>query len=515
MKKFFFLATAAIGMMVGCQTQEQTTPVDESTPMAVVFGVNSPVATVSTKAGVDAWTGQKLYIFGYERETSAFDGEAFIENVEVTVDNTTLEQDVTPKHMVNSVEESFFYASDNTTYDFYGYYVDDAAKPVYTDDNGDPATEVVASAERVYIPVTIDGTQDLMIAKASQIEDVKGTAVEPYRAYSAYSARKGIKPVLNFEHQLARFHFYVVAGSESTVVDDKATPETTDDEGLVVTGINILEAKVNADLNIVGKTRGLVDNANTATTTTLSLKEADGADLTATGPAQWFADKTERMKKENMTKIGESVMVIPGETEYKMAFSLDQLGVETAIDPTEVTLDYTQFGDEAVADGAFVAGKQYDVILTVYGLEEIVITAKLSKWEDGGSFGYDPDDEWAEPTIPTTGSLYVHDDLTWAKLPKSYRESNPWDDATYDTLPYLAVWYPAIETGASVVVTVENTALPYTKEVYNTTYVGTTAPETVITINKEELGTEIVAGSWVVTTTVNGAVLGTETIVVE
>jgi hypothetical protein len=44
----------------------------------------------------------------------------------------------------------------------------------------------------------------------------------------------------------------------------------------------------------------------------------------------------------------------------------------------------------------FAAGKKYEVTFTVYGLEQIKVTAKLTEWEDGGAAEYDPDKYWEE-----------------------------------------------------------------------------------------------------------------------
>ena len=44
----------------------------------------------------------------------------------------------------------------------------------------------------------------------------------------------------------------------------------------------------------------------------------------------------------------------------------------------------------------FAAGKKYDVTFTVYGLEQIKVTAKLTEWVNGGDAAYDPDKYWEE-----------------------------------------------------------------------------------------------------------------------
>ena len=363
MKKFFFFAIAALGMMASCQKQSTTPAVDGDAQVAVSFGIDAPMATVSSKAAVDAWSGaEALYVYGFPTACTDFsaEGAAFINNVPVNSPAAGVKGDVTP--MTNGVP--YYYAADNTTYDFYGYYVGTAT-----------VEQPVMTAANVTVNVTIDGSQDLMLAKADQATDVAGTEIEDYpaRAYSAYSARKGIKPTLKFAHQLARFDFKVVAGAASAL----AGSETA----VSVTGISILETQNAGTLTVVGADRAFVGAGEYNATLALAGIATDGV-----------APATVKGAAEEPTAVGESLMVVPGETSYKMQYVLAQNGVNA--EPAEITLDINKFGDEAVAAGKFLAGYKYVVTLTVYSLEKVDITAELEEWNDGGSFGYDPDEDW-------------------------------------------------------------------------------------------------------------------------
>lgn len=514
MKKFFFFAIAALGMMAGCQKQSvDTTPVDENTPVAVTFGINAPkVEVTKTKAlgGLDEWNKQTLYVYGFAHSVKDFAAEeAFIDNVAVEAPvaapagDVNAKGDVIPQNPVLDDEgqptgttEPFYYAPDNTIYDFYGYYVDDAASAVPTKE-----------ADRIYVPVTITGGQDIMLAKADKIKDVENTTVDPLRAYSAYSARHFVKPTLKFEHQLARFNFYVVAGSATTVEAGKE---------ITVTDVKIKDAKVSADLNIVGANRGLVDNAASATLADLTLmqKGTDGLEaLEPVGPAAYYADPD--VRKENKTKVGESIMVIPGEDSYEMVFSLKQANVAAPVPTEPITLKIEDFGVEAAADGEFMAGKQYNVTITVYGLEQVVISAELDQWENGGDYGYDPDEDWEEDAIKVPGSAYVYDVDSWGHLPVSYRSQHPWNNSTYADFPWLAAWceavdagqlhitaaYPAYQTvdGEGNVIDILGGNAPMTGWPQPFAYAGTTNPESVFLLNETELGMEIVPGLWTIT----------------
>ena len=87
-------------------------------------------------------------------------------------------------------------------------------------------------------------------------------------------------------------------------------------------------------------------------------------------------------------------MVIPGQSEYRLTIQTSMEGSQTdvpaqtyTLTPGSVTGDVTEFE----------AGKEYKVTITIYGLEEVKVTATLVKWEDGGNIELDPD-EWTEPT---------------------------------------------------------------------------------------------------------------------
>lgn len=377
MKKFFFFAIVALGMMASCQKQGvETTPADDNSPVAVSFGVNAAPANVTkTKAALDSWGGEDLYIYGFAREATTLD-EPFLPNVKVTAPSgdAVMSGDVTPKQLVNQVEESYYYTIDNKPFDFYGYYVADATT------NDGVVAEPVVDGNRIYVPFTITGTQDLMLAKADPAADVAGTEVPAARAYSAFSARKGVKPVLDFKHQLARFNFYIVAGSESA-------------NKVSLNSISIENAKVAGEFNVVSldeaaAPRGIV-NVDAETLASLPL-EGVSADVPAN--CTW---NTETGSANEKVKVGESIMVIPGDAVYELMYSLTQEGVTESVSPAEpIKLDITKFKNTVDGQNVFTAGYQYDVTLTIYGLEEVVITVSLSEWENGGDYTYDPDAEW-------------------------------------------------------------------------------------------------------------------------
>lgn len=366
MKKYLSIAIVAAVLAASCSKNapdSQSPNIDDenAAPEAIVFGSN--VLTVKSKAvgGVDEWdASQTLYIYGYDREVKDFSNLAYIENV----DAASPESGMSGK--INVYEDKAtskpYYYSGRTKYDFYGYYVDDAAgaAPVPTKES-----------DRIYIPFTIDGGQDLMIAKADQNEDIKGTVVaDQTLAYSAYSARRQVHPTLKFEHQLSRFVFEVIGGGENY-------------SNIRIESI-ALTSKTTGNLVFVGNERGIVDAAGDDV---LYLKEKD----VATGKLVALGTNGDVIPTATATPVGESLLVIPGEDSYHLTVNLVQDGIE-AKDEYDLTPSIVIPAKEGENVTAFEKGKQYKITITIYGLEDIRIEAELADWDEVGDIVLDPDD---------------------------------------------------------------------------------------------------------------------------
>ncbi len=337
MKKYHLLAAVAFVALAACTKNGQTNvpeitdPLEDGTPVPVLFSAVSPSTGVQVKSvgAVDkAWSGQELKIYGYDRAVTDFTGEAFIDNVSATAPADG-NKGLIEVHNNAAQNEPFYYVT-GKYYDFYGYHIDDAA-------TGEP----VKTATSVSVPFELKGSQDLMLAKADQQTDIdaagKTDEVNADKAYSAFAARRGVQPNLLFKHQLTRFTFEIVAGSEAG-------------SDIYVTDVKIA-SKFKGSLEVVGQNRGLVGVADETAELSLMEKGVNGVQaLTEVKPEAYVEGKT------NYKAIGESLMVIPGEATYKLYVSTRQDGVTTEIAPQEWTLDITKI--EGAPEGAtkFEAG---------------------------------------------------------------------------------------------------------------------------------------------------------------
>lgn len=410
MKKVYLFSAIAVMAAVTACTKEPVNnqPDPEEGPVPVQFGLASPAYSVTTKSagGLDAWNNTTLYVFGYDRTAEDFaeaSATTLIYNVGAEAATGT-EASLTVQHDVSeagdgSLMEPFYY-EDGVNYDFYGYHIDDAAVDK-TDPDGEPIPVVVPEdgttvdgvdlTKGVYVKFHINGSQDLMTAKADPAVDVVGAAetVDPSRAYSAYAARRGVQPTLTFQHQLARFKFQIRSGSLSG-------------NTVKVDSIKILDQPADGYLKVVG----LAEKEQVITTFTpaepaealvdFALMQKDDASgamgklAPVTPTDQW----SEEEPATTSNQVGESIMIVPGGSSCTIRIKTSQEGVTTSIPAQEYTIDAEQLTLEGqpLGEGAvFEAGKVYTITLVIYGPEEIEITATLDPWEDGGSIEWDPD----------------------------------------------------------------------------------------------------------------------------
>ena len=436
MKKYFFFAAAAV-VAASCAK----TPVPVQTPdgpevpavegrEAVQFGSNL-IANVETKANgsVDAWGGQDLYIYGLKRikvgdgSKSLFtskSGYTFIDNVKAAAPTSGNSGALEVKKDNGNGE--YFYYEGTSTYDFFGYYVDDA---YVTGDNTPTApapevralnTEAIADSAFV-LPIKINGGQDIMLAKASaeyafgevSASDKKtywtsdgqewsasnSTWADKY-AFSAYSARRKVKPYLVFEHQLAQIQFNVKSGTTFTEGASQVSPQ------LYIKSVKFTGVNTTADLYIASSSTGEQYKEgihNEGNKGTIAVTEAEGTGDPASVNRVELKPVKVPNKGDANKEIGAPTMLFPA-TAYSVDIVLAQDGTDDQtitcnLNPANIKVKDGEgnWNTPSPAKTSFEAGYKYNVIVTVYGLEKIDVTVELEKWEDGGKADIDTDEK--------------------------------------------------------------------------------------------------------------------------
>lgn len=421
MKKLFFLAMVALGMTAACQkpnVEVENPDLDDNAPVEVKFGVYAPTITVTkTKAAVDDWDEETVYVYGFDNAVDdlttdkvLIDGKAATVEANATDINGAEADRSTLTFTPDTYNVNKYYYEVNAVYNFYAYYT------------GKEET-VKKDGTKLTAEVTIDGSQDVMLATTNPTADI-ALAKQTYpdaninstRVYSAYAARRGVHPTLNFEHMLSRFTFKIVKGYTPSAPANTASVKVTEIE---------VETYDSGTLDITAK------KFDPITT--------DGKEfMTVTA-------FTEEVPSENPTKSYD-FMTFPGESTMNLKVYLEPENKDTddnlkniELDPMEVTLDAAKITGKTGA--TFEAGKRYTVTITVYSLEEVQVSASLTEWVDGGWDVYDPDEEYDTSVIKTKATLngqnvVIYSATAIANGVKVYKNSAftlPAEDGDYTT----------------------------------------------------------------------------------
>lgn len=388
-------------MLAGCQKTEisgnQSNVIDDSKPVAMQFGVNAPSFEVTkTKAAVDGWNenGTPIQVIGLINTGTApkYDFRAKVFDQAATVTNSTTPIELYQQGEYAGKNVPYFY-SEGKLYDFYAYHLGGATA----------AAQVETPEENtITLGVTIDGSQDLMVAQPDKAKDILADTsldgVTTDDVYSAWAARRGVQPTLVFEHALTRFNF-IVRG-----MDTPAKKVTID--GISMTGL----AKTGT-LTVVGETLGFTAGEVVEDDNTLSLKDNDDSE---------YDPQAVEMRNEIPAGKGSCLMVQPGLDKINVVVDMHHTynDIDIDLDPYTFTVDATQVLKEGVAAGitTFAAGTAYNIYINVYGPQEIIIKAELTEWANGGDYTYDPDQQrpGGETTSVTAKRTVADNVITYA-----------------------------------------------------------------------------------------------------
>lgn len=428
MKKMFFFALAAAGMLTACSNEdtlggngEQNVP-EQQIRLGVASSKVQTRGTGTVGGMTDAenkWAGQTLWVYmlqkgsmelGYYKTPAdaagAAVGTAVFDNKEFKAPNTAAS---TVSGLATTVDGTIAYYPVSGNYDFWGYRVDNAVTgtpDVKLVDDTDNEVAADQATKRV-VDITIDGSQDIMVGKAVPSAD-EVTKLGDYadKFYSAYAARKGVQPNITFNHLLTRFTFEVRAGSKATA----GLPAGGNTDAVKVTGVSV-DSKTTGTLTVAytGATKEAADLLTfTGDASPLKLQQRSATAVDNNDPLDPLGPVSLTWTDENaamgdVLKVGEALLVAPGETEYPLTIALSQ-DVLQKVGEAKVPMNLEQKATIKM-DGVkkFEPGKSYKVTITVYGLEEIEVTATLVPWVDGGSIDIDDDrnpneGEYTEPT---------------------------------------------------------------------------------------------------------------------
>lgn len=375
-KKFYFALALTAGLFASCSSDEVALApqanLDDSqkAPIELKLGslgnVTRGTGTVGSLAGAgdNVWAGQKFNVYMFDKGTLTLAqdelGNAIYDNQEFASPNVLAGMSAdasakviaaagtaygtgTPQPTVQNpnpdgltLTEVNGYFPQAGNFDFWAYRLDGA----------ETAAPTIGATE-VTVPFTITGSEDIMVAKATPTEalnaadashpdafyTVGGEDIPEPQVYSAYAARRGMHPHLNFQHLLTRLQFKVKSTEGLSQKYDNAAAGTLGGNAVNPSAVRVKSISVNCkasgtltvaytgaapasvisftdgsetDLVLQQRAREVKTPATLKWTTNLYSHPADGTysetltktnlsteTVTSTGTLMVFADKTD------------------------------------------------------------------------------------------------------------------------------------------------------------------------------------------------------------------------------
>lgn len=256
-------------------------------------------------------------------------------------------------------------------FDCFAYYIDDMQ---LTD------ADVHRYDDSIVLDVAIDGSQDLMTSKAEltedqyeSLEDMKISSDERYlaerRSYSYVAARKyGIQPVFTFSHHLVKLDFEFLSGVTPGITKE-VTVEKIEVSSRYKGEFTVADKNAPDGIGI----RFKEERKN------LVLREADGSEFV---PFVVRTDSDGSQRGKAVSAPG-SLLLAPDKA-YELIVTLSEVrSGEYLVNDNTLEL--------VLNAGVFEPGNSYVVSLTLYGLMDINIAAKVGTWEPNGDYVHDQD----------------------------------------------------------------------------------------------------------------------------
>lgn len=252
MKKYYlFAALATAGLFAGCSADDTLALDNGGAPQVINDNEKAPIqlfiggaagttrgtGTVGSTEG-DAnnkWGGQKFKLMMLEKGKLSYaldeeTGEAIYKSAVFTTpnqlagaegDDSFTAVEVTGTTDDGGITTAVKYFPQDGSFDFWAYRLDGA------EGENEPAED----GDKLTVDFTIDGSQDIMVSKATPnaVQNADGTwgskNVSDERVFSAYSVRREVTPKLSFNHLLTRLVFKVKASGQLSGTEGKENPD--------------------------------------------------------------------------------------------------------------------------------------------------------------------------------------------------------------------------------------------------------------------------------------------------
>ena len=238
-KKYYLALAVTAALFAGCSSDDNFADearqqvLNDNDKVAIEFQLGIPSSTYTRGTGTvggilnaadNYWGGQTFKVSMFDKGTLDLalqdptdPTSKIFENAEFTTPNQVggVPTDQTTARMVTATADGGLQIVENVSYfpqegnfDFWAYRLDDAEKT---------APALNGAGDAMEAEFTITGQQDIMVAKAEPGNAAAAAAIDESRIFSAYSVRRGVTPVLNFQHLLTRLQFMIKASKALSV----------------------------------------------------------------------------------------------------------------------------------------------------------------------------------------------------------------------------------------------------------------------------------------------------------
>lgn len=413
MNKTWILATMALTFAASCSrdkgidNQSDNNKIDDTTIEEIVLGAGQSVSVSPKSRGIGAvgdlaatnsWNGETVYVYGINKNATgdaqfAINGQAATAPKPGTPDPAT----VASGALTWVGDDVHYYYNGNDVYDFYGAHVDDAVSTPET--NMLIGTGTALSTTGFAVNVTLDGSQDIMVATTDKAADIQ-TAIDGVltpkpetgddaKLYSAWSARRHVIPNLQFKHLLTRLKFQAVCGNTSA-------PSAGSE--IYIDSIKIAGAVNKGSLQIIPSTTVTEQKftaADTDNTGDFYVKKAASDPVTSKDLEDLIPVGVTSIDDKAPNEIGEDLLLVPAES-YDVYIYVSQTlnGKKQKNIVNKVIEASTVTNSEGTTAGKteFMQNEIYNINIKVYSIEEIVVNATLKPWEEGGNVSIDEEE---------------------------------------------------------------------------------------------------------------------------
>lgn len=307
-------AVASLGLLASCSSDDDLSTGGKNDLQQIKIGMGVQ-ATVGATRGTgtvcnvgaenNKWAGQAINIYMFNKGTLDLakwdDGIAIYDNAKFNAPTAA------STGLATAADHSVKYYPTQSSFDFWGYRLDDAIQ-------GEPAVSEDGTKQEVGFE--LNGSQDIMVGKATPDEEDLAKCADETKIYSAYVARIDVQPDIVFKHLLSRLVFSVTGGNQDAC---------NDTYGVKVTGITV-KSKYTGKLIVAYTPDAEVTNelVPTEDVTDLELMQRDDADiqgntplieLKAQGP-KWDDAEDKAIK----TNIGEAILAVPAD-QYELTIN--------------------------------------------------------------------------------------------------------------------------------------------------------------------------------------------------